>query len=187
MKKALTYGMMVLLYACASPVKTEYDPQVDFSQYETFSWVTPDIPVVKDPIIDSQLLARRLETAVINALKHRGYIQTTEAPDMQVTYHIAHKSVLRSSPFSLGLGYGHFNGPWGHSVFLDTDEIESYEKGILIIDILDARTNKLIWRGWDSQVLNQENFSQPALRNSVEKILERFPPGADKQKRSSYQ
>lgn len=165
----------VVLAGCAPQIHTEYDEKADFSNYKTFTWAPPVIKKVENPILDSELLTERVYKAVKEELTRRGYTEVEKDADFNITYHTASKEKLRSSPFSIGIGYGHYYGRWGHSVIFDGPDMRSEEEGVLILDIMT--NNKLVWRGWDTSLVSQKNYSQKAINQAVEKILAKFPPG----------
>ena len=65
------------------------------------------------------------------------------------------------------IGYGYF-GPYGYDY--------SYPVAVLVIDVLDAKNHRLIWRGWVSRGIRQSNFSAAAIYRDVNRILAHFPP-----------
>ena len=177
MKMIVCCLALLLLSGCAAQVRTEYDIGTDFSEYKRFTWVTPEVREIEDPILDSELLTDRVRTSVRAVLARRGFTEAEEGADFFITYHTASKEKLRSSPFSVGIGYGRHYGRWGHSVLFDGPDIRSYEEGVLILDIINCSQNKLVWRGWDTSLVNQRNYSAAAVRQAVEQILAEFPPG----------
>ena len=51
----------------------------------------------------------------------------------------------------------------------------------LVLDVLDARTGELIWRGWATKSLDDNptpETVQKYVKAAVEKILEKFPPAS---------
>ena len=51
----------------------------------------------------------------------------------------------------------------------------------MVLDVVDARTNELIWRGWATDELDDDptpEAVQKYVREAVEKILEEFPPAS---------
>jgi len=48
-----------------------------------------------------------------------------------------------------------------------------YTKSTLVLDIIDAETNQLVWRGYDTETINF-NKSEKTIRKSVENLVERF-------------
>ena len=194
MTKFILVISFFLLTACATKPRIEYDETVRFSQYQSFQWLIP-VPddEVTDPILDSQLLDKRVQNIVVDILQAQGYafLGTVQEPvgqpgnaealettaDLLVTYHVTSKTTLQRSPFSLGIGYNRYYRYWGNRLWYEP-RFDTVEEAILIIDIIDAQTDTLIWRGWEQGLRTQKNAQAPALRHDISQILSRFPPGA---------
>lgn len=177
-------GLSLVLSACASWVKTEYDPGADFSGLHNFAWRAPQHGKVGDPILDSELLDARVREAVTKTLSARGFVPgPPESADFLVTYHTTKSLEVRSSPFATGIGVGRYwrdpflqPYPFYGSVVISND-VQSYDQGTLIIDLIDAKTHRLIWRGWRTHALTQKYFDAAGVQQSVDEILAKFPPG----------
>jgi hypothetical protein len=56
--------------------------------------------------------------------------------------------------------------------------VGEYLEAQLVLDVVDARTNELIWRGWATDDLDgnpRAEAVQQYIEEAVEQILERFP------------
>ncbi|MDX1442208.1 MAG: DUF4136 domain-containing protein [Gammaproteobacteria bacterium] len=175
---ALTTCAMLLLAACSRMPMHEFDPEANFDNYQSWRWQAPEYGNgdVADPILDSPLLGKRVEAAVNEILGGRGFSRDAEHADFVVTYHTSKDFDLYDNgpSFSIGLAQG-----WRHfhtGVVYDT-RTRVDKKGVLIIDIIDAETDALAWRGWTTLPLAQEYFDSPKLLGSVRDILAAFPPG----------
>ncbi len=170
--------VFALLSACAANVRTEHDSAANFAAYRSFHWQAPPARPVKDPILDSQLLDERMQRAVTGVLLSRGYrdAATAAQADFLVTYHATSKLKVESDPASMQFGF--YDGfPHGvGSVFLSSGDVSSHEEGALIIDIVDARSHRLVWRGWLTARVTQERYSEPELSKAAHTILAQFPP-----------
>ncbi|MEX0899412.1 MAG: DUF4136 domain-containing protein [Gammaproteobacteria bacterium] len=188
MNISIKHGVIALaalaLAACAgSRVATDYDGSARFDTLQTFAWLDPVVDDIEDPVLDSQLLTRKVQRSVADALLQRGYSRTESAVDADflVTYHTASRERLRDrGGFSIGLGIGR---PWRHgygSVYMGDSyfpRIEGYQEGTLIIDILDADTRDLLWRGWVRNTVDARNYTDEAIAAAVAEIIAEFPPG----------
>lgn len=174
--------LIAALAGCAMTPRHEFDQQANFSELRTFSWLEPEYGdrevSVSHPVLDSPLLGQRVRQAVTRELQERGYVQVEENPDFLVTYHTAEREDERPrSGTYMSLGYGRGHSPFfGSSVLLDLTP-RSFQEGTLIIDVVNARSDELIWRGWNDAVLNQRSFDQQRVNESVDYILSAFPPG----------
>lgn len=178
---ALLAGALV---ACAGPrVATDYDSSVRFDALQAFAWLSPEYAEVDDPLLDSELLTRKMRRSVVAELTDRGYVAVPEAADADfiVTYHTASRERLRDrGGFSIGLGIGRMSRHSRQSLFLGDNyfpRIEGYQEGTLIIDVIDARSRELVWRGWTRDEVDTRRFSDEAIDATVREILGEFPPG----------
>ena len=58
--------------------------------------------------------------------------------------------------------------------------VENYDQGTLVLDIVDGRSNELVWRGTAQARIDPSNSPeerQRRINEAVRKILDRFPPG----------
>jgi len=167
--------LLVLISGCAAPVHTEYN-NASYAKWHTFSWETPKAVRVKNPILDSGILTTRVEKAVSAVLENEGYrkVGSASQADFLVTYHTA--MMLRREPQSgIGFAYGTF-GPGFNTLFLIQPGSQQVQEGALILDVIDAKTHKLVWRGWITKGLEQSNYSQQSVNKAVQRIFAKFPP-----------
>ena len=58
-------------------------------------------------------------------------------------------------------------------------EIMVYEAGTLVVDIIDAHTNLVIWRGWAQESIEDElddpDQMEATIEEAVTRMLARFP------------
>lgn len=165
------------LAGCAARPIVEYDRTANFEALDSFAWQEPDYGKVEDPILDSPLLGKKVREAAVATLQENGFafLQDAGAADFLVTYHTAEKERYSGSGLSLGFATGY----WGRSsvIYTVSPGRQSYEEGMLIIDIVNADTGNLVWRGWRGVRLSQENFNAGNVREQVRLILSAFPPG----------
>jgi len=71
--------------------------------------------------------------------------------------------------------------PWSAFFYRDQSDVTTYEAGTLVLDIVDTRTNDVIWRGWarDSVegVLDNQDKMVRQISEAVERMLARLGPG----------
>jgi hypothetical protein len=175
----------MLLAACATNIRSEHAPGAMLTNYQTFRWKMPKTKhrKVKNPILDSGILDERVKHAVINVLLSRGYTQARpgEQPDFIITYHTTSKQTLKSQGFypDFGFTYGYpfgFGGIFTPFPSYGGENVETQEEAALILDIIDAKSGRLVWRGWQTEALTQGNFSKQQVQQSIRKILKQFPP-----------
>jgi Domain of unknown function (DUF4136) len=84
---------------------------------------------------------------------------------------------------TLNTFYDSFGGGWGWRTFGEsTTTTETYKVGTLVVDLFDASTKHLIWRGSASDTLSgKSDKNVKELNKGVQKMFENFPPRPDRQ------
>jgi Domain of unknown function (DUF4136) len=171
-------GVTLLLAACAPRIYTEQDQDAKLTGYHRFAWLTPPAGPVRDPILDSQILESRVHRAVTGDLKARGYeeVQPDANPDFLVTYHTSAKQTLQSTGASFSFGFvDAFPRGFGAVGFPLGPDVETRDEGTLMLDVLDGQSKRLVWRGWTTELLNQDNYSDKSVQDAVKAIFDKFP------------
>jgi hypothetical protein len=156
----------------AQQVKTDYDRNANFSQYKTYSWEKVQ---TKDPIwVD------RIKSAVNASLAAKGLTPVESGGDIAI---IAMETTQNQQ--TLNTFYDGFGGGWrwrGLGGFGDaTTTTENYKVGTLVVDLFDAHTKSVIWRGSSSDTLSDKSDKNiKNLDKGVQKMFEHFPPGEKK-------
>lgn len=165
-------SLIMLTFAFAQHVQTDFDHQANFAQYKTFSWqeIKP-----ADSLWDS-----RIKNAVDTQLAAKGWTETGDGADVTI---VAIKTTQTQR--SLQTFYDGFGGGWrwrGFGGFGDSTTTEQdYKEGTLIIDLYDARTKQLIWRGSAQDMLSDKaEKNEKNLQKGVAKMFKDFPPGSAK-------
>lgn len=186
----ILHGCLIvwLLSGCAShKVGYDYDRSADFSTYHTYEWLRVEQEKTGDRRVDSSSTDIRLRTAIAAQLGMKGYTASTGGrPDFLVAYYIQVKeggADQSQQYFSDGMA----GRPFVHSV--DTrnpsgkpqpqPETPSYMAGTLLLDIIDASSNKLVWRGTASGMVDPNLSSQERderVRMILRDVLSNFPP-----------
>lgn len=172
-------AVLLLAIAGCSPAITvyhDYDKSIDFTSYQTFDWkMDLDVESRQNPLYYNELTDMRIREAVDEALAAKGYNKTIVNPDFQIHYHIMveDKSIATLDP--LGHNYDAY---WLGT----TATAYQYKEGTLIIDLMDADTNKLIWRGWAVAVLEdlRREVVEKRLKQTITRILGALPNDAKK-------
>ncbi|MGH0032707.1 MAG: DUF4136 domain-containing protein [Myxococcota bacterium] len=171
---ALAFG----LAACATiDVSSDYDAEADFARLRSFA-LLPDPPASGNPRADNPLIHRRVRRAIADELERRGYAPS-DTPDMKIGYHVSTEQRLDVRTVDSYYGYGWRYGVAGLPV--TTTEVRQYEQGALIIDVVDAKTDTLVWRGVGEARLRSDPSPEQITERvnlAVQQILAEFPPGA---------
>src|ERR1700682_1011711 len=157
----------------AQDIKSDYDHSVNFGQYKTFSWEKVQ---TKDP-----LLVDRIKDAVDSALSAKGWTLVPSGGDVEVFAIETTQNQQTLDTFYNGFGGGRRWGGFGGGFGNATTTVETYTVGTLVIDLFDAKTEKLIWRSSSSDTLSNNADKNTKNRGKgVAKMFKHFPPNAPK-------
>ncbi len=182
----------LLLSACGPQLVVEQDPSAQLPGPGTYAWgvATDHLPGEDNPRINNDIIASKVQTALDSGLAKRGY-QPAERGQAAwlVHYHVGLEKQTQlvtepvypaaprvvCGPYACSSAYG-----WG---FYGPPEAVTrtvtFNEGTLILDIHDAQTNKLVWRGTVSDDVNVNKPLNPVrLQQAVDKLLLKLPATA---------
>ncbi|MDR6195975.1 DUF4136 domain-containing protein [Siphonobacter sp. SORGH_AS_0500] len=170
--------------ACSS-VNVDKSRKADFSRYRTFAWMDSDVQAGKNPAYYNEIATQNLEAAVVNTLNEKGYKENTRNPDMLIGYHFfveqRERTVSDPSPmYGPYMGWGRWGwqgwGPawygWGGG---PRYRQEKYDAGTVVVDIVDAKTQKLVWRGSVEKAVDNPTQISRQLEREVSRIIDKVP------------
>src|ERR1700736_4171938 len=143
-------GIAVLFAATsfAQQVRTDYDRSANCSQYKTYSWAKVQT--------QDQLWVDRIKGAVNAALTAKGLTPVESGGDLAIVAIETTKNQQTLNTFYDGFGGGwRWRGAGGFGNATTT--VENYKVGTLVIDLFDAHTKTLIWRGSSSDTLSDKS------------------------------
>jgi uncharacterized protein DUF4136 len=164
--------------SCASiyGVQYEYDKQVNFESLKTYDW----LPIPEKATLDS-LVVNRVKNAVNAELQAKGLTMTSDNPDFFIAEHLGKKDKVKVTNWGYGYGsHGRYRGGYWGPQGVDTYQ---YEEGSLILDFVDAKSKKMIWRGVAKAQIDDTNTpekSEKLINEAVQEILKNFPPASSK-------
>ncbi|HZW78396.1 MAG TPA: DUF4136 domain-containing protein [Flavobacteriaceae bacterium] len=174
--KMLSLILVLALTSCSTvKVATDYDKEVNFDNYRTYAFYKPGI----DKAEISDLDKKRILRAIDAELTEKG-LTKTDKPDLLIS--IFTKENQRVDVYNNNFGYGWYWNPYWYSGY--GTSVSRTPEGTLFIDIIDAKTNNLIWQGMGTADLIANNIDkkEARIREIVNKILEKYPPGNSKKK-----
>jgi hypothetical protein len=164
------------LSASAQQVRANWSKDAPFAQYKTYEWVPSE--ATNHPFY-RQYVGEYVNYALT---KKKGLQQVTAAqnPDLYVTYHFTTRDVMDWNTYGYGFGPGWGGwgwGGWGGMSYYQTRPTPRVI-GFLTIDLIDARTRKIVWRGEAMQddVTKSGNAEEKQIAHSVYKMIDRYPP-----------
>ena len=182
----LSLCLMIGLMSCSrSLVKSDYDREINFAKYKTYNWMEePTDSPTQDRIVRNTLFEKRLKSAVDAELQAKGFRKQTNKPDFLIGYYVKveDKVEVSSRNFGYDLGYYRF-GYWSryygigyYPRFSNRVDVYQYKEGTLILDFVDPKSMELIWRGWQTAMVDAGGIREEKINQAAKEILEQYPP-----------
>lgn len=175
---ASLFAMMFIAGCASAPtIRVDRDTTADLSQYRTFGFFEL---LETDKARYSTITTSRLKDATIRELERLGYRHDESHPDLLVNFSadISDRQDLTKTPASVRGFYGYRPAAYrawaGYAYDVD---VRQYKAGTLIIDLIDARQKRLVWRGVAEGELHKGDQSDPArlIERAVTGIFAAFP------------
>jgi len=177
MRKPLLLMLLLTLAAIpagAQKVYVDYDGATAFSQFHTFQFVE-----TREDLRDT---APGVHREVVSALEQYAVDGGLEAvasdPDVYVAYYTADRGSLRLVLSDLGYTYGPDFTPgsyWDGGVGTRTPHSYTFKEGTLIIDVWEAETQRLIWRGMATSALSKnKEKNAKKVDKALKKIFKKW-------------
>jgi Domain of unknown function (DUF4136) len=169
------------LAACSTvTVTTDYDHSTSFAKYRTYSLA---------PAKSGQTLSPTSEAALRDSLRTelgaRGVSEAASGKaDLAIVRHAFTQekvSVQQYTDWGYGYGgwpyrYGYYS-MWAGAPRTYTD-VNQYTEGTLVLDFVDRRTSKLVFRGTAKAVVSGPESNARKIQDAVTKIVAKSPFGA---------
>ena len=127
--------------------------------------------ISRDPLADNAIWA----TDVRDAIRRDLVEATSEPPNFYVAFYVGLKDRYDMRYMDYGMPVFHRGfrtGWWGWPRGYDVWAVP-YTESTVIVDVIDAHTNQLVWRGHDMDTLNTGNPGK-TLDKAVDNVLARF-------------
>lgn len=176
-------AIVMVTVGCAPSVKvrSDVDPGVDMSQYQTYDFFS-QLGVEGDSY--SNLVGQHFRDAIGSQMEARGY-QQSPTPQLQVNVSIGAEEKVRvntyQEPYLYGgyygaYGYGYMGSPWGYPGATRTT-VSQYTEANVYIDMVDASDHRLVWQGVATFTLTDKMQEQmrETVYNTVDKVFTTYP------------
>jgi Domain of unknown function (DUF4136) len=154
---------MTAPFALSQAVSVNYNRSQSFAAYHTYAWGSNNANQIKNSIL-AQVAMQNIDAA----LQGKGLqkVEENQTPDLIVT---ANGGLQQQTSYT-AWGMRGFGGGMG-SITPQQNVI-----GTLIVDLDDAKTQSLVWRGIGQNTLsNNGSKNQQLVQNAVTKMFKQWP------------
>ena len=163
----------IVLTACAPTMRVNSyaDRGTDFNRYRTYGFAPADRVSTGDPRLDNNpFFNERMQADIDKQLPARGFEKAaSRTPDLLIHYHASFTQRVDVNGIDREYGY------------CGTDDCRPfvYDAGTLTVDLVDGRTNRLVWRGWAEGgvdgVIDDQAWLEQKVDDAVTRILAQLP------------
>jgi hypothetical protein len=170
--KIISAFILLLLSSCSTVrVNSDYDKNVNFSQYKTYAFQKSGV----DKVQISDLDKKRILRAIDFEMTKKGFTKS-ETPDLLINIFTKEREQIDVNQYNTSWGYGWGYGwnpyLWGGQTYVTTST-----EGTLYIDLIDSKKKELVWQGEGEGYLTKVRSEKESRINEfVSKILAQFPP-----------
>ncbi len=181
MKLVALIGMGLLAACSTVTVTTDYDRSVSFAKYRTYRVAPPARGQTLGPVSEAALRA-----SLRRELSMRGIAEvTTGKADLAIVRHVFLKEKVSVNQYT-DWGYGYGGGwPYGYGYYgmwagapRTFVNVSQYTEGTLVLDFVDTRTQRLVFRGIGKAVVGGPQSNARNIDEAVAKIVAAFPSSA---------
>lgn len=159
-----------------------------FTKYRTFAW----LPVTDSSRYYNDIADEKIKDEVTAGLEKRGLVLQTNRPDLLVRYTVQIRDRVRfynNPTYVYGPGivyhgvarnrygryfYYRFGAPFPVYVGDDIERVP-YKEGTLLIDLIERRSHKVVWRGYGIGDVDNPERAMSDIPEVVEGILSKLP------------
>lgn len=183
--------LLVVTGACTSLVfNYQVAENVDFEEFETFA-ILPDNDTADFSVYNSDIVKDKTVVNIKEEMLDRGYKLDPENPDLLVKpyYMFVRETEKYYEPLYPSYDYyipGIIITPWAPLYYVHYSRIPridgnglrevKYTEGTIVVDVINAENNKLIWRGWLEDRINPITFTED-IPGYIDRIFLNYPLG----------
>ena len=179
----LTLAVSALfLAACASgpSIKTDYDPNVDFSKYRTFNFYAP--LGIESPNYSS-ILGQIFRDSLTRQMELKGYT-LSDNPDLMLNVSAILEDKTKVTTYNdpmRGGYYGYRAGyyaPWRGYGYGTSTHVRQYTEGTVNVDMVDAKAKRMVWEGIAVGRVDEKRSKaevRQAIESGVQEMFADYP------------
>ncbi len=193
MKKSKSILLLLIMLATNPLLAQRYtitsdaDESAPFDTYKTYAWaqhVTTASNLAY--AINDIVLKAKIQDAVAHELASRDVTMNEQSPDMLVNFRVFEKPIKVKELD----GYFHDNEYWGSkevrnpspgslplaSSYNEQDEDYYFDKGTIVVQIVDAKKGVVVWQGYASGLTNGDAFDKTPdhIAKAVRLIFDKY-------------
>jgi hypothetical protein len=174
-------GVALLITSCSSNGITSHSVKTkgaDLKKYKSYAWMKP-ADAEEEVRKDDKLYGKLILQLCNEELSKKGFVLDTENPDAVFMFdtHVEDRVSYSTTPqVSVGFGFGGPGYYGGVSAPVAGGDLvqHDYQQGMMVIEMYDTKTQKLLWRGWAEEKITMNNDIEADIRTATKHIFMRL-------------
>jgi len=157
----------------AQKTRVDFDHATHFSCYKTYRVVNPSEVGQPPGEFPNEIMQQRIAGFIEEAMTARGLKRVTTGGDLLISFRVD----VSEEPFYTTIDNWGPDWGWAGGVGFSTTTVQTISRGSLVIDMVDAYKNQLVFEGVATRSISSKpTRNTRKLSNSVNEILEKYPP-----------
>ncbi|GAB2776535.1 hypothetical protein GCM10010465_23960 [Actinomadura fibrosa] len=186
---SLSIVMSLLLLSCGPKVNTSKKTTQSLDSFSSYAFL-PNQDTIKTTRYDNSFVNEIVINEITENMQQQDYRLDRSQPDLLVYYHLMldEATMADAAPVYTNYSYyrpGYYVGPYYRNYMYNDyytipriagSGIEQipYKEGTIVVDLINRRTNEIVWRGKASDVITLNNLEEE-LKQYINAIFDKFP------------
>ena len=145
----------------------------DVSQRSTYTWLPPRLFTKEGVKENDPEFAPIIREAVNRELTKKGYREVPTGGDLQIMSAGVGVASSQLEAILVTYGFAAYDGYYGPMTASPITRIN--HEGVLLVALVDPKTNKGIWSGYDSEALSGRSSVPKAIDKAASKLFKKLP------------
>jgi hypothetical protein len=174
------------VFGCSPKVHVDRDESTNMAMFHSFKFVDGGSDTIEakngsNPLYNSSLLDKSIHAEIVKQLQSRGLKENKRSPDALVAYHTFTQQKQDAAPnypmMYGGWGWQYYPGltPYPYGFWNGYNAAFEYTEGTLIVDVINAKTKVLVWRGSISDAVSDPTDLHTKASAAVKQIFKKYP------------
>ena len=152
--KIILFTFIFFIQSCGIYVQYDYDSDVNFDNYSSYSFYQPYIDELEISDLDKKRILKSLDLG----LKSKG-LERSNSPDLLVTFETKSKERVYVNNY---LPYGWYPFAYHYPYSSGYSRVQ----GTLYVNLIDSKNQQLVWQGKGVGVLNEYSDNRDKMINN---------------------
>ncbi|WP_455207026.1 DUF4136 domain-containing protein [Kaarinaea lacus] len=158
-------------------VTHKINPNYDFSKIQSYELVKNKQDKIENLQVDEAWLSQSITSSIRNTLSSKGLTENPEQAQIIVSYYVVVEMTLDTVVID-----NYYSNYYQYSAYptsaMPAHRKIAYNKGTLVIDVIDKKHKQFVWRGAADTVVREKTEKEQReknIRKAVDQIFKQFP------------